>query len=74
MQRFGHCEEVMEYTNSQITALIDDHIHNERDRDILKRRLVDGITYERIAAEFDLSTRHVKSIIYKSMNVLAKRL
>ena len=31
-----------EYTNSQICALIDEHIHNERDRAILKRRLCVG--------------------------------
>lgn len=28
-----------DYTNSQICALIDEHIHSERDRRILKRRL-----------------------------------
>lgn len=44
-----------EYTNSEIIALIDERIHNERNRAILKRRLIDGITYERLAEEFDLS-------------------
>ena len=34
----------MEYTNSQIRALIDEYIHSERDRAILKRRLVDAMT------------------------------
>ena len=29
----------MEYTNSQISAIIDEYIHSERDRRILKRRL-----------------------------------
>ena len=46
-------------------TLIDETIHSERDRAILKRRLIDGIKYEQIAEEFDLSVRHVKTIIYK---------
>lgn len=54
-----------DYTNSQICALIDEHIHSERDRKILKRRLVDGICYEPLAEEFDMSDRQIKRIIYK---------
>ena len=54
-----------EYTNSQICALIDEHIHSDRDRRILKRRLVDGICYEPLAEEFDMSDRQIKRIIYK---------
>lgn len=54
-----------DYTNSQIIALIDEHIHSERDRKILKRRLVDGICYEPLAEEFDMSDRQIKRIIYK---------
>ena len=67
-------EKVKEYTNSQISALIDEHIHNKRDRDILKRRLVDGICYEPIAEEFDLSTQRVKAIIYKAQQKLIRYL
>jgi DNA-directed RNA polymerase specialized sigma24 family protein len=55
-----------EYTNSQILELINEYIHSERDRGILARRLIDGITYERLAEEFDLSVRQTKSIIYKA--------
>ena len=62
-------EEVI-YTNSQITAIIDEYIHNERDRAILKRRFIDGICYEPLAEEFDLSVRQVKNIIYKHEQIL----
>lgn len=65
---------MFDYTNSQIRALIDDHIHNERDRNILKRRLCDGVTYERLAEEFDLSTQRVKTIIYKAQEKLIRYL
>lgn len=54
-----------DYTNSQICALIDEHIHSDRDRRILKRRLFDGICYEPLAEEFDMSDRQIKRIIYK---------
>ena len=54
-----------DYTTSQICALIDEHIHNERDRQILKRRLVDGVCFEPLAEEFEMSDRHIKRIVYK---------
>ncbi len=61
----------MEYSNSQISELIDEWIHSERDRAIMKRRLIDGITQERLAEEFDMSVRQIKRIIYKNMDRLS---
>ena len=65
-------EKVDDYSNSEIKILIDEYIHSERDRKILKRRLMDGITYERLAEEFDLSVRQTKSIVYKAQDKLFK--
>lgn len=62
----------MEYTNSQIKALIAEHIHSERDRGILARRLIDGITFERLAEEFEMSPRQIRSIVHKSESILFK--
>ena len=62
------------YTNSQVRELIAEHIHNERDRGILCRRLIDGVTIERLAEEFDLSPRQVKNILYKGENILFSKL
>lgn len=42
-------------SRTEIEYLIDEWIHKERDRKILKRRLLDGICYEPLAEEFDLS-------------------
>lgn len=61
-------------SRTEITNLIDEWIFNERDRKILKRRLLDGICYEPLAEEFELSTTQIKSIIYKNQNVLLKHL
>ncbi len=65
---------MIEYSNSQISRLIDEYIHNERNRNILKRRLIDGILYEDLAEEFNLSTQHIKSIVYKGQDKVFKHL
>ena len=65
---------MIEYSNSQIAALIDEWIHSERDRAILKRRLIDGVCFEQLSEEFDLSTQRVKTIVYKSQERLFRHL
>jgi len=57
-------------SRSQLSALIDEWIFSERDRKILKRRFLDGICYEPLAEEFNLSTRQVKKIVAKGQAVL----
>lgn len=54
---------MIEYSNSGMILLIDEYIHSERDRKILKRRLIDGLTYESLAEEFDLSVTQIKRIV-----------
>lgn len=51
--------------SSDIERLIGEWVHSERDRAILRRRLIDGICYEPLAEEFDLSVRQVKNIVYR---------
>ena len=63
-----------EYSNSQIAYLIDEWIHSERDRKILKLRYIDGLTFEKIAETSDMSVRQVKRIIYKSEMTLFRHL
>lgn len=43
----------MEYTNSQMQALIDEHIHNDRHAEILRLRLIHGHTYATIGEEIN---------------------
>ena len=64
----------MEYTNSMIRALIEEHIHSERDRRILCRRLIDGIVFERLAEDEGMSTRQIKNIVYKYEGILFRKL
>lgn len=46
----------------------------ERNRAILKRVLIDGITYEKTAEEFGLTSRQVSNIVYKTEELLFKHL
>lgn len=61
-------------SRSQMRYLIDEWIFSERDRAILKRRLLDGICYEPLAEEFELSVRQVKKIVYKGEDKIYKHL
>ena len=60
------------YTNSRIRELIAEHIHSERDRRIMERRLVDGVTFEKLAEEFEMSDRQVRRIVYRFKDELFK--
>lgn len=62
--------EIYDLDRYQWEALIDRWIFNQRDREILKRRLLDGICFEPLAEEFDLSVRQVQKIVYKAQNKL----
>ena len=66
----------MEYSNSQIREVIEEWIHNDRDRLILSLRLVDGKTFEQIAEHkgVDMSDRQVRRIVLKLQEQLFKQL
>ena len=57
-------------SNTNLSNIIDDWIKSERDRAIMKRKLIDGITHERIAEEFDLSVKQVYRITNKNAALL----
>ena len=64
----------MTYTNSQIREIIAEHIHSERDRRLMERRLIDGITFERLAEEYELSVSQVKRIVWKDSEIIFRKL
>ena len=67
---------MMEYTNSQIEQLIDEHIHNKRNRLILKLHFIDGESFETIARNkmIDISPRQIARVISKEAANLSKYL
>ena len=54
--------------------LIDSWVFNRRDREIMKLKLLDALTYEQIAEQFDLSVTQVKRIVKKHRIELLKHL
>lgn len=46
----------------------------ERNRKILKRRVIDGICFEPLAEEFDMSVRQIKNIVYKEWDRVARHI
>lgn len=54
--------------------LIDEWIFSERDRAMLKRRLLDGICYLPLAEEFNLSEPQTRKIIHKAQEKLFKNI
>lgn len=58
----------------ELNELIDSWIFNERNRQILKARLINGKTYEKIAEIFDLSDSQVKRIIAKGTETIASKI
>ena len=61
-------------TTGEVSKAIDDWIFNERNRKILKRRLIDGICFEPLAEEFDLSVRQIQSIVYRGEDIIFSHL
>lgn len=64
-------------TNEEIRQVIDNYVrgrNGERNRAILKRRIIDGITLEKLAEEFDMSVSQIKEIIYRNRTALKDRL
>lgn len=59
-------------TNTEINALIAEHIHSARDREIMRLRYVDGYTYERIAEMVGMSPVQITRIVKACRKLIEK--
>lgn len=59
-------------SRSEYEHIIDEFVFNQRARAIIKRRLLDGVTYEKLAIEFDMSVRQIQNIVYKTEKIVLK--
>lgn len=66
--------DMVDLPRSEWEHLIDEWIFNERDRKILKRRLLDGICFEPLAEEFNMSVQQIHTVVYKLQNKLFKHI
>lgn len=63
-------------SNTELSNLIDEYVrgsHADRNRKILKDRLINGMLYEPLAEKYGLSVRATQTIIYKASEQLFKR-
>ena len=63
-------------TKSELESMIDENIIGfkaERNRQLMKRRLCDGLTFEELAEEADMSVRQVKKIVYDTQDMLMQK-
>lgn len=71
-------KDIAQYSRSDLERAIDEWVilrrHSERNRQVLKRYMLDGIPFEPLGEEFGLSVRQVKNIVYKTQEQLFKHL
>ena len=63
-----------DYSRTEIETAINEWILNEKHRAILKRRLIDGICFEPLAEEFDMSVRQIQNIVYRGQERIFRHL
>jgi len=64
-------------SRTDIESLINEWVigrNGERDRKIVRRRMIDGILFDALAAEFDLSLDQIKRIVYKRQKEIFKHI
>ena len=66
-----------DYSRSELESAIDEWIvgkNAQRDRQILKSRLIDGLTFDALAELYDMSPRQIKRIVYKCQETLFRHI
>ena len=61
-----------ELSRSEYEYIIDEWVFNEKARAIIKRRLFDGITYDCLSEEFNMSPRQIQNIVHKTEQIVFK--
>lgn len=65
------------YSRTQLNECIDEWIvgqNAERNRAIMKRKVIDGLSYLAVAEEFDLSDKRITTIVRECSKVLIEHL
>lgn len=57
-------------SNSQLAELISEHVHSERNRQIMRMKLIDGYTYDKIAEIVQLDPRYIRALVRKLSGIL----
>lgn len=66
-----------DYSSTELNTAIDEWVvgtNAQRNRAILKSRLIDGLTFDALAELYDMSPRQIKRIVYKAQEVLFRHI
>ena len=61
-------------SNTELSRLIDEWVKGERDRKIMKRRLIDCICFEPLSEEFSLSVQRTHKIVSKNIKIIITKI
>ena len=61
-----------DYGNREAAEIIDEYIHDETHRKILKRRFCDKVKYEPLAEEFHISVSQLRRILDRGLREILK--
>lgn len=64
-----------EYNRSKLETVIYEWINGEnaeRNRKLVSRRLFDGVTFERLAEEFELSPKQARNVFHRCEEIIFK--
>ena len=71
-------KDLSEYSRTELDHAIEEWVicrkNSERNRAILRRAMFDGVCYEKIAEEYDMSVRQIANIVHKSQEQLFRHL
>ena len=70
LDKYGLTSEQWEYLINQWVI----GRNGERDRNILRRKLIIGITFDDLACEFDLSKQRIEQIVYRRLKMLTSHI
>lgn len=69
-----HLDLFADISNDDIDRVITLWVKGERNREIMRDRLINTMTYEKIAEKYELSVRYVKTLIYRQEEVIFKHI
>lgn len=57
-------------SRDEICYLIEQFVFSKRDRQMIRDRLIDGMTYEELAEKYYMSVRQIKNIVHKNKDIV----
>ena len=63
-----------DYSRTELTNAIDEWVLNKKHRDIMKSRLIDGMTFDALAELYVMFPRQIKRIVYQSEEILFRHI